>query len=105
MRIWLFSFFSAAVLLAIPARAASFDCAKAHVADERAVCASRGLSEMDVEMAVRFDTMRGLVAMGTRGDMGDAQRGVPGVAPPVQQRRQMPYRALSQPHSGPEKPV
>jgi uncharacterized protein len=62
------------VLLAIPARAASFDCARARAADERAVCASRVLSELDVEMAVRFETLAGLVAMGTRGDMGDAQR-------------------------------
>jgi uncharacterized protein len=74
MRILLLPFLSAAVLLAIPAHAASYDCAKARTADERAVCASRSLSELDVEMAVRFDTMRGLVAMGTRGDMGDAQR-------------------------------
>jgi uncharacterized protein len=74
MRILLFPLLSTAVLLAIPARAASFDCASARTADERAVCASRSLSELDVEMAVRFDTIRGLVAMGTRGDMGDAQR-------------------------------
>lgn len=63
-----------AVLLAIPANAASFDCGRARVADERTVCASRILSELDVEMAVRFDTLAGLVAMGMRGDMGDAQR-------------------------------
>src|ERR1700761_3904940 len=47
--------------IAAPAHAASFDCAKARAADERAVCASRALSEMDVEMAVR-------------GEMGEAQR-------------------------------
>jgi uncharacterized protein len=63
-----------AIFLSVPARAASFDCAKAQSSDERAVCASRRLSEMDVEMAVRFETLTGLVAMGTRGDMGDAQR-------------------------------
>jgi uncharacterized protein len=62
------------VLLTNPANAASFDCARAHAADERAVCASRVLSELDVEMAVRFETLAGLVAMGARGDMGDAQR-------------------------------
>jgi uncharacterized protein len=62
------------VFLAFPAQAASFDCASAHAPDERAVCTSRALSERDVEMAVRFDMLSGLVAMGTRGDMGDAQR-------------------------------
>jgi uncharacterized protein len=62
------------LLLTVPANAASFDCTRAHAADERAVCASRLLSERDVEMAVRFDMLSGLVAMGTRGDMGDAQR-------------------------------
>jgi uncharacterized protein len=60
-------------LSAVPAVAASFDCAAAQLADERAVCHSRLLSEMDVEMAVRFQTLSGLVAMGTRGDMGDEQ--------------------------------
>jgi uncharacterized protein len=58
---------------AVPAVAASFNCAQAQLADERAVCHSRLLSEMDVEMAVRFHALSGLVAMGTRGDMGDEQ--------------------------------
>ncbi|QHP91150.1 DUF1311 domain-containing protein [Burkholderia glumae] len=38
------------------------------------ICASRALSEQDVEMAVRFEMLTGLVAMGTRGDMQDAQQ-------------------------------
>jgi uncharacterized protein len=62
------------IFLSVPARAASFDCAEAHAPDERAVCASRSLNEMDVEMAVRYETLAGLVAMGTRGDMGDEQK-------------------------------
>ena len=63
------------ILLPVPGtHAASFDCVKARAADERAVCASRSLSELDVEMAVRFEMLSGLVAMGTRGDMGDDQR-------------------------------
>jgi len=62
------------LLLTVPANAASFDCTRARGGDEQAVCASRMLSELDVEMAVRFDMLAGLVAMGTRGDMGDAQR-------------------------------
>lgn len=63
-----------AILLSVPARSASFNCTGAHTADERAVCASRSLSEMDVEMAVRFQMLSGLVGMGTRGNMGDEQR-------------------------------
>ena len=76
MRMFSFSIFALLFLraLEVPADAASFDCAKARLADERAVCASRELSEMDVEMAVRFETLAGLVPMGTRGDMGDEQR-------------------------------
>ena len=62
-----------AISLPVPVTAASFDCARGRSADEHAVCASRLLSEMDVEMAVRFQTLTGLVAMGTRGDMGDEQ--------------------------------
>jgi uncharacterized protein len=54
--------------------AASFDCGRARLADEKAVCASRQLSEMDVEMAVRFQMLTGLVAMGARGDMQDEQQ-------------------------------
>jgi uncharacterized protein len=74
MRFFLSILALGAAAFVFPARAASFDCARAHAADKRAVCASRGLSELDVEMAVRFDTLAGLVAMGTRGDMGDSQR-------------------------------
>jgi uncharacterized protein len=53
---------------------ASFDCTRARLPDEKAICASRQLSEMDVEMAVRFQMLTGLVAMGTRGDMQDEQQ-------------------------------
>lgn len=66
----------AVMLCALPgsaAWAASFDCTQAKQPDERAICASRALSEQDVEMAVRFEMLTGLVAMGTRGDMQDAQ--------------------------------
>jgi uncharacterized protein len=74
MRTALFLLLLSPVLLTIPANAASFDCGRAHAADEHAVCASRALGELDVEMAVRFETLAGLVAMGMRGDMGDAQK-------------------------------
>ena len=62
------------IFLAVPVHGASFNCANARAPDERAVCATRALSEMDVEMAVRFEMLAGLVPMGTRGDMGDEQR-------------------------------
>lgn len=62
-----------AALPAMPASAASFDCTRASQPDERAICASRVLSEQDVEMAVRYEMLTGLVAMGTRGDMQQAQ--------------------------------
>ncbi|WP_240975570.1 lysozyme inhibitor LprI family protein [Paraburkholderia aromaticivorans] len=54
--------------------AASFDCGRARLPDGKAVCASRQLSEMDVEMAVRYQMLTGLVAMGARGDMQDEQQ-------------------------------
>jgi uncharacterized protein len=53
--------------------AASFDCSRAPLPDEKAICASRQLSELDVEMAVRYQILTGLVAMGTRGNMQDEQ--------------------------------
>ena len=58
----------------VPASAASFDCNRARLPDEKAICASRQLSELDVEMSVRYQMLTGLVAMGTRGDMGDEQQ-------------------------------
>lgn len=54
--------------------AASFDCGRARLPDEKAVCASRQLSELDVDMSVRYQMLTGLVAMGTRGDMQDEQQ-------------------------------
>lgn len=58
----------------VPASAASFDCHRARLPDEKAICASRQLSELDVEMSVRYQMLMGLVAMGTRGDMGEEQQ-------------------------------
>ena len=62
------------VLTSGAAFAASFDCDRARLPDEKAICASRQLSEKDVEMAVRYQMLTGLVAMGTRGDMQDEQQ-------------------------------
>jgi uncharacterized protein len=56
------------------AQSASFDCKSANYPDERAICESRELSEMDVEMSVRYEMLSGLVPMGTRGDMQEEQR-------------------------------
>ncbi|ACD20043.1 conserved hypothetical protein [Paraburkholderia phytofirmans PsJN] len=66
--------FAMVTLSSATAFAASFDCGRARLADEKAICASRQLSEMDVEMAVRYQMLTGLVAMGARGDMQDEQQ-------------------------------
>lgn len=58
----------------VSASAASFDCNRARLPDEKAICASRQLIELDVEMSVRYQMLMGLVAMGTRGDMGEEQQ-------------------------------
>lgn len=65
---------AAIIVGSVSTLAASFDCDRARLADEKAVCASRQLSEMDVEMSVRYQMLTGLVAMGTRGDMGEEQQ-------------------------------
>ena len=56
------------------ARAASFDCGKAHTPDERAICATRDLNDQDVRMATMFHMLRGMRAMGVTGSMGERQR-------------------------------
>ncbi|CAB3788862.1 lysozyme inhibitor LprI family protein [Paraburkholderia fynbosensis] len=66
--------FMLAALAAGPACAASFDCNRARLPDEKTICASRQLSELDVEMSVRYQMLTGLVAMGTRGNMQDEQQ-------------------------------
>lgn len=58
---------------AFPAMAASFDCNQAHLPDEKAVRASRQLSDMDVEVSVKYHFLHGLYAMGAAGDLQDAQ--------------------------------
>jgi uncharacterized protein len=65
---------AAIAVSSVPTLAASFDCSRAHQPDEKAICASRQLSEMDVEMSVRYEMLTGLIAMGTRGDMQDEQQ-------------------------------
>ena len=56
-----------------PGWAASFDCAKAETADEKAICADRQLNDEDVEMSVLYTQLRPFLGMGARGDMEDEQ--------------------------------
>jgi uncharacterized protein len=57
------------------ASAASFDCAKSRTPDERAICASRSLSERDVEMsALWFSYSRLPFLMGANGQRRDEQQ-------------------------------
>ena len=56
------------------AHAASFDCAKARSADEKAICAHRPLNDLDVRMSTLYDVDRRLLAMGGRGALQDAQQ-------------------------------
>jgi uncharacterized protein len=73
-RYWRVGLFVMVTLGSRAAFAASFDCNRARLPDEKAICASRQLSELDVEMSVRFQMLTGLVAMGTRGNMQDEQQ-------------------------------
>ncbi|MFG1351158.1 lysozyme inhibitor LprI family protein [Xanthobacter autotrophicus] len=57
-----------------PAGAASFDCASARAADEKAVCDSCDLAQLDVKMSTLYGVLTRLVAMGQRGMIQDAQR-------------------------------
>ncbi|EDQ9731860.1 hypothetical protein BH006_06785 [Salmonella enterica] len=54
--------------------AASFDCLRVTGTDEKAVCANRQLSDLDVEMAVKYHWLSGLAGMGVAGDMRDSQQ-------------------------------
>ena len=58
---------------ASPAAAASFPCAKAETPDEKTVCDTRSLNDLDVEMAVRFDILKDLLPMGNRTKMQEDQ--------------------------------
>ena len=57
------------------AEAASFNCTKAKTPDEKAICANRSLSELDVKMAALFGVRMKLpMLMGARGAAQDEQR-------------------------------
>ena len=64
----------AASLAPALAQAASFDCAKARTADEKAICANRPLNDKDVRMAQLYEINRKTLAMGGRGALEDRQR-------------------------------
>lgn len=72
-RIVLLTLFGTAFALPHAAGAASFDCAKARAADEKAICAHRALNDADVKMATMFEFERPLLAMGGRGTLQDDQ--------------------------------
>lgn len=55
------------------ASAASFNCKAAKASDEKAICDSMALSDLDVKMATLFDVATHLVAMGQRGALQDDQ--------------------------------
>jgi uncharacterized protein len=61
----------------VPARAAEYapiDCSKASAPAERAICRSYPLGQAEAHTATLFGVVMSLVAMGQRGDIGDAQR-------------------------------
>jgi uncharacterized protein len=61
----------------LPARAADYapvDCSKASSPAERTICQSYPLGQAEARMATLFGAVTSLVAMGQRGDIGDAQR-------------------------------
>jgi uncharacterized protein len=61
----------------VPARAADYapiDCSKVSLPAEGAICRSYPLGQAEARMATMFGIVTSLVAMGQRGDIGDAQR-------------------------------
>jgi uncharacterized protein len=53
---------------------APLDCARAQSATEIAICKSYSLGQAEARMATLYAIDMSLVAMGQRGDIGDAQR-------------------------------
>jgi uncharacterized protein len=66
----------AAPMAAIPtvSSAASYDCARARSADEKAICAYLPLNDKDVRMSVLYEINKRTLAMGGRGALQDAQQ-------------------------------
>ncbi|MCW3836489.1 lysozyme inhibitor LprI family protein [Sphingomonas canadensis] len=64
---------AAAACFALPASAASFDCAKASAPDEKVICKTLSLNDKDVKMAVLFGLVKSVLPMGGRGEEQDMQ--------------------------------
>jgi uncharacterized protein len=65
------------LVVSVPVHAADYaplDCGKASAPAERAICRSYPLGQAEARMATLFGVVTSLVAMGQRGDIGDAQR-------------------------------
>lgn len=60
--------------LALAADYAPINCAKAASAAERTVCGNYALGQAEARMATLYGIAMSLVAMGQRGDIGDAQK-------------------------------
>jgi uncharacterized protein len=60
--------------LAFAADYAPIDCAKAASAAERTICGNYALGQAEARMATLYGIAMSLVAMGQRGDIGDAQK-------------------------------
>jgi uncharacterized protein len=62
---------------ALPAFAGNWgaiDCSKAKTADEKAICASSELVQLDAEMSTEYGLLKGFLAMGGRGALMDEQK-------------------------------
>ena len=59
--------------LATAADYAPIDCSKADSAAQRTICGTYALGQAEARMATLFGVATSLVAMGQRGDIGDAQ--------------------------------
>src|SRR3954447_3593569 len=55
-------------------RAASFDCGKARLADEIAICRDPALNDQDVRVGLLFDITLHFLAMGARDEARDRQK-------------------------------
>ncbi|EAA4188445.1 hypothetical protein QF20_004437 [Salmonella enterica subsp. enterica] len=56
------------------AHAASFDCRQPLLPDEKEICSSQELNDLDMEMSVKYHWLSGVLGMGARGEMSDDQQ-------------------------------
>ncbi|MFO1013156.1 MAG: lysozyme inhibitor LprI family protein [Caulobacteraceae bacterium] len=55
------------------ANAASFDCNRARLPDEKAICADRALNDQDVRLSLLYGIVLRIVGMGERDSLRDSQ--------------------------------